>query len=198
MPAACGGRTDEGPHRAIPCASDPVPRRALGVTISGAEGRAVRYWSAHPRLRVGHVECRYSCRPARTPELPLGDEPSWSKIWMRLFWRSPTNSRPRESKASVDDIEFTRACPSPRLDELPLASNFDRALPVAVPPECVADEDVPVEGDRHFGRRVNSSDPGPATPSSIIRTCLWLSFTTDGFRCRRARGSRCPGSVCEG
>ena len=64
--------------------------------------------------------------------------PSASKIWMRLFWRSATNSRPWES-SSREWISSNSPGPIPFRPQVlmnrPRLSNFMiRALPTSVPP----------------------------------------------------------------
>ena len=90
-------------------------------------------------------------------KMPLGDPncvhwsrnfPSWSKIWMRLFDRSPTSSpaaRVEEDRVRHVELAGAVAFLAPRLDERAVLREFhDARVDVAV-----GDEDVAVRRDRH-------------------------------------------------
>ena len=106
------------------------------------------------RLGVSHVDRvvagdRDATRPAELT--PLGEErPSWSKIWMRLFSRSPTKRRPRESIAIVCGSLISPG-PDPflphSLTNLPSLRELHDAIVLAVA-VTVRDEDVAVRRRR--------------------------------------------------
>src|SRR5437899_2290316 len=109
--------------------------------------------------------------------------PSWSKFWMRLLPRSPTNSRPLESMARACGVSNSpRSAPFlPQvLMNFPSFENFTmRAL--ESPPCPSATKMSPFGAVRTSEGRLKVSGPSPATPAlpSVSRTFpSALNFTT--------------------
>src|SRR5215472_13906228 len=113
---------------------------------------------------LGRPNCRHSAR----------NFPSWSKIWMRSFERSATNSRPLESMARAWGTSNS-ACPLPALPQalmnFPSFENFTmRALVFSPCPS--ATKMSPLGATKTSDSPLKVSGPSPATPGlpSVIKT----------------------------
>src|SRR5215472_15941764 len=113
---------------------------------------------------LGRPNCRHSAR----------NFPSWSKIWMRSFERSATNSRPLESMARAWGTSNS-PCPLPALPQalmnFPSFENFTmRALVFSPCPS--ATKMSPLGATKTSDGPLKVSDPSPATPGlpRVIKT----------------------------
>src|SRR5215472_10757904 len=114
------------------------------------------------------MSLRSMWRPLGRPNCPHSARnfPSWSKIWMRSFERSATNSRPLESMARAWGMfEFTLSLArfAPGLDEFSVLRELHDAR-VRLLSVSVGDEDVAIGRDQDVGRPIEGLGPFARDP----------------------------------
>jgi len=149
-------------YRAVFSAPMRMPADSLGCNRSllrPSDSESATYSTSFLSMKIplGRPNCFHSAIK----------RPSWSKIWMRLFWRSPRKGVlwSRTPKYVGNRIRRFPFLSSPGLDELSVLIEFHDAgvgggaRPWPSVGRCLR------WSDGNLGRLINVSVPGPATPA---------------------------------